>query len=490
MSPVWATAVTTRGVSALCLPLPPPVPAAEVVAPDLWKWKKARTAAAMTTRTMSQISQPQLRRAGAGTVSARTVSVVTGGAGSVRTGAGRCAGAAGWDGAAARETAAAATVAAAAAAAAISACEGAVVAGRLEDEAGAEAAGAFEGGTAASDRTGVADGCGADGAEAGDGANEIVDFGLVAGAALSREGGSAGGVVDGGATVASFRISDVRLRGGVFVAGAPEGVTAVGFGARDLAATAAPAASSAAPVSAVVERPAVAADGAWASEEEAAARVAWFGASGAAGFVAAAGWAVSGGSGAVAGRFALPAEIFCEGRRPEAVVAAGADGALIDAAGACAGAVVRSTVAGRGGMAGACPEFAAEAAGCGGAPEVVVGAVAGPDEVGAAFGVAPLAGRLNAGTAGSGGNGGNGVICAVGASPERAGFLVAAAGRGGAAGVCAGEPGQAGEIDCEARLSEVPVTAAVGFFAPAGTCGSGGPCVPIDCWGGRGVSGM
>jgi hypothetical protein len=135
--------------------------------------------------------------------------------------------------------------------------------------------------------------------------------------------------------------------------------------------------------------------------------------------------------------------------------------------------------------------------------------LAGETEAGAV----EVTGRLNAGTVGSVGSG---VICAVGASPELTGRCCVAAGRGGTAGVCPGDPAWPGVIDCEARLSDPSGTDGAANFggAPlaaagvagvaeaeedeaawtgavsAGTCGRGGRCEPIACWGSRGVRGM
>lgn len=268
-------------------------------------------------------------------------------------------------------------------------------------------------------------------------------------------------------------MSEVRLRGGGFVAGAL--VTAAGLGESALAATAAPAASSAAPVSV--------GEGRFAG-------------------VAAGAAAATGGRGEVSGRFALLAESFCEGRMPVDAGADGDGGALMEAVGASDGATFRKTVAGREGTAaggvaageevpsGVPVAEADGVAGFVGENEMVpldleggvdVTAVAGLAEAAEGAGKDPPLGRLNAGTVGSGGTG---VICAVGASLGAVARDCAAAGRGGTVGVCAGEPARPGTIDCDARLSDEPVA-----IVSAGTCGKAGS-EPIGCCGGRGVSGM
>jgi hypothetical protein len=180
--------------------------------------------------------------------------------------------------------------------------------------------------------------------------------GAAAEAGVSFAGGWAVAPVEGGATLASPRMSEVRLRGGGFVAGAlVTAAGAAGLVERVVATTAAPAASSAAPVSPVEER--------LAGADEAGTEVAGDCTAGAAGGVPAAGLLVSGGSGAVAGRFKLLAESFCEGRGPGFVEALDGVGALIEAVGAGEGASVRDMVAGRGGMLGGC-EMEAAAPGC------------------------------------------------------------------------------------------------------------------------------
>jgi hypothetical protein len=242
--------------------------------------------------------------------------------------------------------------------------------------------------------------------------------------------------------VASFRMSEDRLRGGVGAATLP-GVTAAGRGERILAAPAAPAASSAASASGRVERIDWEAGGVGVATSRAGAGGVALGkvgapVSGIAGadmegtgaFVTRAGWAVTRGSGDVAGRFAPVVAGAGEGRRAGAGMAA------------------------------------------------------------------------------------SGVSCAVGASPEEAGFLVVAAGRGGTVGIGAGESGGVAvggrmnvkpEVEADGVLGGM-VTDAVGRVGTGGAKGAGctGAAEPvlvetwgagdggalIGCWGGRGVSEM
>jgi hypothetical protein len=126
---------------------------------------------------------------------------------------------------------------------------------------------------------------------------------------------------------------------------------------------------------------------------------------------------------------------------------------------------------------------------------------------------APTAGAGEGRRAGAGIAGG-GVSCAVGASPEEAGFLVVAAGRGGTVGIGAGE---SGGVAAGGRMNVKPeveadgvfggmVTDAVGRVGTGGAKGAAcaGAAVPVSvgtwedgdggaligCWGGRGVSEM
>jgi hypothetical protein len=131
------------------------------------------------------------------------------------------------------------------------------------------------------------------------------------------------------------------------------------------------------------------------------------------------------GSGEVAGRLALPMANRCEGRSEA------------DAAGADFGSLVVNVAAG------------------------AVAAGVGIGEGAAGTSVGPLAGRLN---------GGSGVICAVGASPEVTGLLLAAAGRSGTIAEGVDDPGA---NDCELRGSENPVPAS-GTWGRTGPEGAGG----------------
>jgi hypothetical protein len=199
----------------------------------------------------------------------------------------------------------------------------------------------------------------------GDDVGEVAGVALAAGAALSLAGASGFGVVAGGRDGLSFRMSDERLRCGVG-AGAFAGVTAAGLGAgeRSFATAAAPAASNDAPVIVSERLGGVDSSGSGEAEEgtEGVEGVAvGEDAEGADGF-APTGGAVTDGSGDVAGRFALLAESFCEGRMAVApdvggVRAGTVGGGVIWAVGASPdGTGFLVAVAGRAGMTGACAE--------------------------------------------------------------------------------------------------------------------------------------